>query len=87
MDSSNINRSRFFRGNYNRPIETLMKYLFSKCCHAPQTHPGVEGIFHAAWCVAPMAKDTYTKTFDTEHDMQQYLHEKYMLKISKLLRE
>ncbi len=61
-----------------------MKYLFSKCCHYQQTTVLVE---HTAWCTTRTAMQTYAKEFDTEKDMQEYVHEKYQQKIRKLLRE
>ncbi len=62
-----------------------MNYLFSKCCHYQQLVPDV--VQHTAWCDMQFATDTYSKEFDTDGDMQEYVHEKYTLKIHKLLRE
>ena len=62
-----------------------MKFTFSKCCHFNQTSDVV--VEHTAWCTTPASVETYNKVFDTEREMQEYVHEKYQLKIRKLLRE
>ncbi len=63
-----------------------MKFTFSKCCHMCQTSFDVV-VDHTAWCTTPGSIETYNKVFDTEREMHEYVHEKYQLKIRKLLRE
>ncbi len=62
-----------------------MKYLFSSCCHNQQIVN--ETVGHTAWCATPNVNKTYTKEFDTEKELHEYVHEKYQQKIRKLLRE
>lgn len=63
----------------------MHRYTFAKCCHYQQTTETV--IEHTAWCQTPLSTETYKKEFDSEKDMQEYVHEKYMLRIHNILRE
>lgn len=62
-----------------------MKYSFAKCCHFVQTSDTV--VEHTAWCQTPGSVETYRKVFENDREMNDYVHEKYQLKIQKLLRE